>query len=90
MTAPPLPPGPPPRPDGRVPVERIAEFATRIDVRSPAEFAEDHIPGAVNLPVLDDEERARVGTLYVQVSAFDARKVGAAIVARNVARIVET
>jgi len=90
MTAPPLPPGPPPRPDGRVGVERIAEFATRIDVRSPSEFADDHIPGAVNLPVLDDEERARVGTLYVQGSAFDARKVGAAIVARNVARIVET
>jgi len=90
MTAPPLPPGPPPRPDGRVGVERIAEFASRIDVRSPSEFAEDHLPGAVNLPVLDDEERARVGTLYVQGSAFDARKVGAAIVARNVARIVET
>jgi tRNA 2-selenouridine synthase len=85
-----LPPGPPLRPDGRVAVERIGEFASRIDVRSPAEFAVDHVPGAVNLPVLDDDERARVGTVYVQVSAFDARKLGAAIVARNIARIVET
>ena len=59
-------------------------------MRSPAEFADDHLPGAVNLPVLDDDERARVGTMYVQVSAFEARKVGAAIVARNIARIVET
>ena len=86
----PLPPGPPPRPDARVGVERIGEFASRIDVRSPSEFAVDHVPGAINLPVLDDAERARVGTMYVQVSAFDARKLGAAIVARNIARIVET
>lgn len=57
-----------------------------IDVRSPAEFAEDHIPGAVNLPVLDNAERARVGTIYKQVSAFEAKKIGAALVSRNIAR----
>jgi tRNA 2-selenouridine synthase len=56
-----------------------------IDVRSPAEFAEDHIPGAINLPAMSNEERARVGTIHKQVSPFDARKTGAAIVARNVA-----
>jgi tRNA 2-selenouridine synthase len=61
-----------------------------IDVRSPAEFAEDHIPGAVNLPVLDNDERARVGTIYVQESRFLARKIGGALVARNVARHLET
>ena len=55
-----------------------------IDVRSPAEFALDHIPGAINCPVLDNEERIRVGTLYKQVSPFDAKKVGAALVARTV------
>jgi tRNA 2-selenouridine synthase len=55
-----------------------------IDVRSPAEFAEDHIPGAINLPVLNNEERAKVGTLYVQSSPFLARKVGAALVAQNI------
>jgi tRNA 2-selenouridine synthase len=86
----PLPPGPPPRPEAKAKVDTLGEFAERIDVRSPAEFAEDHLPGAINLPVLDDAERAYVGTTYVQVSAFDARKIGAAIVARNVARIVET
>jgi tRNA 2-selenouridine synthase len=57
-----------------------------IDVRSPAEFAEDHIPGAVNLPVLDNDERARVGTTYVRESRFLARRIGAALVARNAAR----
>ena len=60
-----------------------------IDVRSPAEFAEDHLPGAINLPVLDDNERARVGTIYKQQSPFLARKVGAALVARNAARHLE-
>ena len=60
-----------------------------IDVRSPAEYAEDHIPGAVNLPAMSNDERARVGTIYKQVSPFDARKSGAAIVARNVAAHLE-
>lgn len=70
----------------RATVSQLAEFDTVIDVRSPAEFAEDHIPGAINCPVLDDEERIRVGTLYKQESPFAARKVGAALVARNIAR----
>ena len=86
----PLPPGPPPRFAHRASVDDIGSFAERIDVRSPGEYAEDHLPGAINLPVLDDAERAMVGTMYVQTSAFDARKAGAAIVARNVARIIET
>ncbi|NOX41113.1 MAG: tRNA 2-selenouridine(34) synthase MnmH [Alphaproteobacteria bacterium] len=60
-------------------------FDQIIDVRSPAEYALDHIPGAINLPVLSDEERARVGTIYVQDSRFRARKLGAALVARNAA-----
>ncbi|KFE33680.1 tRNA 2-selenouridine(34) synthase MnmH [Thioclava atlantica] len=62
------------------------DFDTIIDVRSPSEFAEDHVPGAINLPVLDDAERAEVGTIYKQVSPFDARKIGAALVAQNAAR----
>lgn len=65
------------------------EFDEVIDVRSPAEFAEDHIPGAINCPVLDDAERARAGTIYKQVSPFEARKVGGALVARNIARHLE-
>lgn len=64
-------------------------FDQVIDVRSPSEFALDHVPGAINLPVLSDEERARVGTIYVQDSRFRARKIGAALVARNAARHLE-
>ena len=60
-------------------------FDDIIDVRAPAEWAEDHIPGAINLPVLDDAERAQVGTVYKQVNPFTARKLGAALVARNAA-----
>ncbi len=61
-------------------------FDDIVDVRSPAEFAEDHVPGAISLPVLDNDERALVGTIYVQESRFRARRVGAALVARNIAR----
>lgn len=65
------------------------DFDAVIDVRSPSEYAEDHLPGAINLPVLDDAERARVGTIYKQQSPFLARKIGAALVARNAARHLE-
>ena len=65
--------------------QTLALFDDIIDVRSPGEFAEDHLPGAINLPVLNDAERAEVGTIYVQQSRFLARRIGAAIVARNVA-----
>ena len=68
----------------------LARFDMIIDVRSPAEFAEDHVPGAVNLPVLTNAERAEVGTIYVQESRFRARRIGAAHIARNVARHLET
>lgn len=61
-------------------------FSEILDVRSPAEFAQDHIPGAINLPVLNDLERAKVGTLYQQVNPFTARKVGAALVSQNISR----
>lgn len=61
-------------------------FDDIIDARAPAEYAEDHLPGAISLPVLDDVQRAKVGTIYKQVSPFTARKVGAALVAQNVAQ----
>ena len=64
-------------------------FDTVIDARTPAEYALDHIPGAVSAPVLDDAQRAEVGTLYKQVSAFEAKKLGAALVAQNVARHID-
>jgi tRNA 2-selenouridine synthase len=68
---------------------QLAHFDAILDVRSPGEFAEDHIPGALNVPVLDDAERAEVGTLHKQVSAFAARRRGAVLVARNIAQHVE-
>jgi tRNA 2-selenouridine synthase len=61
-----------------------------IDARSPAEFAEDHLPGALNWPVLDDEERHIVGSTYTQVSALQARKIGAAMAGRRIAGHLDT
>jgi tRNA 2-selenouridine synthase len=69
-------------------VAELDRYDAIIDVRSPAEFAEDHIPGALNWPVLDDRERHEVGLLYAS-SPFEARKLGAALVARNIARHIE-
>ena len=59
-------------------VDDLDRFDTVIDVRSPAEFAEDHVPGAISCPVLDDAGRALVGTMYKQESPFAAKKIGAA------------
>lgn len=70
--------------------ERLHDFDEIIDVRTSLEFAEDHIPGALNAPVLENEERVVVGTMYAQVSAFEATRVGAAMVARNIARHLDT
>ena len=70
-------------------VLRLAEFDAVIDARSEGEFAEDRLPGALNWPSLSDEERRLVGTEYTQISPFEARKRGAVLVARNIARHVE-
>lgn len=71
-------------------LSQLDQFDEIIDVRTPAEFAEDHIPGAINCPALSDEERITVGTLYKQVSPFEARKVGAALIAKNIAHHLQT
>jgi len=76
-------------PKGVATIAQIAEFDAVIDVRAPGEFAEDRLPGAISLPVLDDTERARVGTLYKQVSVFEAKKLGAALISKNIARHIE-
>jgi tRNA 2-selenouridine synthase len=68
----------------------LGQFDMIVDARSPSEYALDHVPGAINLPVLDDAERAEVGTIYVQESRFKARRIGGAYVARNVARHLQT
>lgn len=67
-------------------LEQLASYDAVIDARSESEYAEDRLPGAINWPSLDDEERREVGTLYKQVSPFEARKRGAALVAANIAR----
>lgn len=71
-------------------VAQLEAYDDIIDVRTPAEYAEDHIPGAINAPVLSNEERAVVGTLYSQVSPFEAKKRGAALIAQNIAQHLET
>ncbi|MFC7460666.1 tRNA 2-selenouridine(34) synthase MnmH [Hydrogenophaga defluvii] len=70
-------------------LQHLAAFDAVIDARSEAEFAEDHLPGAVNWPTLNNEERRVIGTLYKQVNPFEAKKRGAAISARNIAAHIE-
>jgi tRNA 2-selenouridine synthase len=71
-------------------LSELDAFDAIIDVRSPSEFAEDHLPGAINCPVLDDAERAEIGTLYKQISPFDAKKRGAALVAINIGKHISS
>jgi tRNA 2-selenouridine synthase len=70
-------------------IAQLEQFDTVIDARSEAEHAEDHLPGAVNWPTLNNAERIEIGTLYKQVNPFEARKRGAAIAARNIAAHIE-
>ena len=81
------------RPDAKVatplPYSQMRTFDDVLDARSPAEFAEDHLPDALSVPVLDDAERALVGTIYKQHSAFEAKRVGAPLAARNIATHIE-
>ena len=71
-------------------LEAMHAFDEILDARSPSEFEDDRLPGAVNVPVLDDAERERIGTIYKQHSAFEAKRVGAPIAARNIAAHIET
>ena len=65
------------------------DFDTIIDVRSPSEFEEDHIVGAINCPVLSDLEREKVGTIYKKESTFKAKIIGSSLTARNIAKHIE-
>jgi tRNA 2-selenouridine synthase len=68
---------------------RLGTFDTLIDARTEDEYALDHVPGAVNWPTLDNAERITIGTMYKQVNAFEAKKRGAALSARNIAAHIE-
>jgi tRNA 2-selenouridine synthase len=59
-----------------------------IDVRSPAEFQTGHIPGAVNIPLFSDDERAVIGTLYKQTSPEAALQKGLEIAGTKMAGLV--
>lgn len=72
-----------------IPLGAPGGFSTIIDARSEDEYALDHLPGAVNWPSLNNEERIFVGTMYKQVNAFEAQKHGAAMVAANIARHIQ-
>ena len=65
------------------------KFDTIIDVRSPLEFEEDHIVGALNCPVLSDKEREKVGTIYKRESSFKAKIIGSSLTAKNIALHIE-
>lgn len=70
-------------------IAALGGYDAILDARSPGEFAQDHLPGAISTPVLSDEERVRVGTIYKQQGAFEAKRIGAAIVSRNIANILD-
>ncbi len=70
-------------------VASLARYDAVLDARSPAEYLIDHVPGAINAPVLDDTERATIGAMYKERGAFDAKRNGAAIVARRIAALLE-
>jgi tRNA 2-selenouridine synthase len=70
-------------------VHNLNRFDTVVDARSESEFAEDHLPQALNWPTLNDAERQFIGTTYKQVNAFEAKKRGAALAARNIAAHIE-
>ncbi len=65
-------------------------FDSIIDVRSPSEFLSDHMPNAINLPVLDDGQRALIGTMYKNINPFEAKRAGAALIAQNIALHLQT
>lgn len=76
-----------------VPLVRVEELlaardALVIDLRSPSEFAEDHVPGARNVPLFGDAERALVGTLYRQRSPEVAFEAGLELVLERVSALV--
>ena len=69
---------------------KCTSFDSIIDVRSPSEFLDDHIPNAINLPVLDDVQRESIGTIYSQRNSFEAKRAGAALVAQNISLYLQT
>ncbi len=60
-----------------------------IDVRTPKEYEEDHIPNAVNIPLFSNEEHAEIGTLYKQMSPTEAKRKGVQFISKSLPEIFE-
>ncbi|MFA6188679.1 MAG: tRNA 2-selenouridine(34) synthase MnmH [Sulfuricurvum sp.] len=71
-------------------LQNMSAYDLIIDARSPAEYDESHVANATNLYALSDEEHAQVGTIYKQISPFEARLKGASFVCLNAARHIQT
>ncbi|MCM3041832.1 tRNA 2-selenouridine(34) synthase MnmH [Paenibacillus motobuensis] len=69
-------------------LERKDKEMTMIDVRSPSEYADSSIPGSLNIPLFDDQERAEVGTIYTRVSVEAAKERGLEIVSAKLPRFI--
>ena len=68
---------------------KLAQSQPVIDVRSPAEYQHAHIPGALSMPIFDNEERKVIGTAYKQESREKAIKIGLDAFGRDLVKIVE-
>lgn len=68
---------------------KLLETHLVVDVRTPLEYEEDHLPGAVNIPLLDNEERVEIGILYKQSGPHAARKRGLELTAPHFPGIVQ-
>jgi tRNA 2-selenouridine synthase len=70
-------------------MKQLSEYDLIIDARSQREFAEDHIPGAINLPVVNNDEYAEVGTLH-RTDPMQAYLIGVSYSLKNIARYLDT
>lgn len=70
-------------------VDTFLQSSVIIDVRSPCEFEKSHIAGALNFPVLSNNEREQIGTLYKE-NPFQARIAGASIICANVGKHLQS
>ena len=68
---------------------RKIKNAEIIDVRSPSEFNNDHIPGSINIPILNDKQRHDVGKTYKEVNPFKAKIMGASIISKNISKFLD-
>jgi tRNA 2-selenouridine synthase len=70
--------------------ETLIDSHLPVDVRTPLEYAEDHIPGAINVPLLSNEERVEIGTIYKQQGPHLARERGLELTAHRFPEMVRT